>query len=126
MKSILFLASLICFTTFIACNKQNINDLDPNVLAAKKLYVGFTIDNPNGNVNETEALLLTNNSENAVAYFWDFGNGTTSSLKQPEFSYPRCGNYTITLTVTAADGSTQSIKKDIVALCIFGGKHDSI
>lgn len=126
MKRILYLASLLCLSAFSACNKQNINDLDINTLTAHKLSAGFTIDNPNGKVNETEVLLLTNTSENAVAYYWDFGNGTTSSLKQPAFSYPRCGNYTITLTVTAADGSTQTIKKDIVALCIFGGKHDSI
>ncbi len=125
MKRLLFFAFLLCLTAFVACNKQSINELTPSIQAVATLRAGFTIDNPNGEVNETDALLLTNTSENAVAYNWDFGNGTTSSLKQPTFSYPRCGNYTITLTVTAADGSTQTLKRDIVALCTFGGKHDT-
>ncbi len=121
MKKSLFAAAFLSLTVLLSCSKQSINELAPDTQAI--LRADFTLDGQNGTVNEQDALLLTNTSENAVAYHWDFGNGTTSLLKQPAFSYPRCGNYTITLTVTAADGRTETIKKDIVVLCIFGGKH---
>src|SRR5690606_29399277 len=42
-------------------------------------------------------------SINAVSYFWQFGDGTTSSLASPEHHYSLPGTYTVTLTVTDRD-----------------------
>lgn len=38
-----------------------------------------------------------NESENAESYFWDFGDGDTSSLASPEHRYIMSGNYLVTL-----------------------------
>ncbi|MDO6603135.1 PKD domain-containing protein [Arenibacter palladensis] len=52
---------------------------------------------------------LTNN---AVSWTWDFGDGTTSSEKNPVHVYSEGGYYTAKLTATSADGS--SISKEVI------------
>jgi len=37
-------------------------------------------------------------------YSWDFGNGDTSSLKDPSTTYTAPGNYTVALTITDSNG----------------------
>ncbi|HRH68613.1 MAG TPA: PKD domain-containing protein [Flavobacteriales bacterium] len=45
------------------------------------------------------AIIQTYNaSQGAIGYLWDFGNGTTSELNQPQIGYDEPGTYTITLT----------------------------
>lgn len=41
---------------------------------------------------------LTNNSQNASTYLWNFGDGNTSTSQHPTHTYTIDGNYTITLT----------------------------
>ena len=43
-----------------------------------------------------------------VEYEWDFGDGVTSSKKNPVYVYSRAGNYTVTLKVTDDDGTTST------------------
>jgi PKD repeat protein len=40
-----------------------------------------------------------------LVYFWEFGDGATSEMKNPTHIYPRNGEYTVSLTVTNAYGS---------------------
>jgi PKD repeat protein len=40
---------------------------------------------------------LTNTSQGATQYYWDFGNGQFSTLTSPTISYNQLGDYTITL-----------------------------
>ena len=42
---------------------------------------------------------------NPTSWYWDFGNGGTSTLKNPSTTYLTPGFYTITLTATNASGS---------------------
>jgi PKD repeat protein len=56
----------------------------------------------NGNGNIT----LVNNTQNALSYQWDFGDGTTSTEATPNHTYSTDGTYTVTLTATNACGST--------------------
>lgn len=53
-----------------------------------------------------EILTINNLSERGVSYLWDFGNGDTSTDQTPNYAYNTIGNYTITLTVTSAEGCT--------------------
>jgi PKD repeat protein len=97
-------------------------DQGPTITALK---ADFTINNSNGEVDENELLLITNLSENAVSYEWDFGNGKTSTEKDPVHTYPIHGPYTVTLKVTDADGNVEITSHEINVLCIFGGgSHD--
>ena len=61
-----------------------------------------------------QPVTITNNSTgNIVTQNWNFGNGTTSTLATPAVTYTATGNYTISLTVTTADGCTDVKTKNI-------------
>jgi PKD repeat protein len=64
-------------------------------------------------VPEANVFMFQNDSQNASSYFWDFGNGTTSTEKSPTLKLPDAGTYTISLTVTNKDGKTSVTKKQI-------------
>lgn len=46
-------------------------------------------------------------SLNAVSWLWNFGNGQTSTLKNPTVTYSNAGNYTISLTVNGVHTITR-------------------
>lgn len=50
---------------------------------------------------------FTNNSQGAVSYLWNFGDGATSTASQPSHTYAMPGFYTVTLTTTNTCGSAQ-------------------
>ncbi len=53
---------------------------------------------------KNNSFIFTNNSIGAISYFWDFGDGTTSSLQNPTKNYTVSGNYTVKLTATNTAG----------------------
>lgn len=55
-------------------------------------------------------------SERAVAYSWDFGNGETSTLKDDTVTYQFAGNYAVTLEVTAENGVMDTKTKTVTVL----------
>lgn len=63
---------------------------------------------------------------NPTVWFWDFGNGATSTLKNPSTTYFLPGKYTVTLTVTNASGSNTKTQQQFIVvygkpLVLFGG-----
>ena len=54
------------------------------------------------------------NSLSVVKYEWDFGNGRTSSLKNPANLYLTTGGYNVQLKVTNAIGCTSEIEDSII------------
>ncbi|NRA52386.1 MAG: PKD domain-containing protein, partial [Phaeodactylibacter sp.] len=52
---------------------------------------------------------LDNNSEGAVSFNWDLGNGTTSTESEPVLSYATPGTYQITLEAETAFGCTDQV-----------------
>lgn len=54
--------------------------------------------------NTIQATQTTAGNLSPNPYLWDFGNGNTSSLSSPTYSYPGNGTYTVSLTVTDASG----------------------
>jgi hypothetical protein len=49
---------------------------------------------------DSTTITLEDHSVDADTYLWNFGNGNTSSLPEPEFTFYTAGVYPITLTVT--------------------------
>jgi len=136
---------LISFTIFTSCNKEEledgfvpadeelVNDIAP-VEEEEATYqaekygdtpagrADFTVNNEDNTLLETDDLLLTNNSVNAVSYLWEFGNGDTSTEANPIYNnYKMHGNRIVTLTVTDALGTKHKVSQDVTVLCIFGG-----
>jgi len=52
---------------------------------------------------------FANTSLGATGYFWDFGDGQTSTLSEPLHSYSAPGTYSISLTATNDCGSSDTI-----------------
>jgi PKD repeat protein len=50
-------------------------------------------------------VVINNTSLYATAYYWDFGDGHTSSARNPVYTYVQAGTYLITLTVTGPGGT---------------------
>lgn len=49
------------------------------------------------------SVVFTNNSTGGTAYFWEFGDGETSTEENPSHTYATEGAYPVTLTVSNAD-----------------------
>jgi len=60
---------------------------------------------------------FTDNSSDAdgtiVSWFWDFGDGKTSTERNPKHRYVKFRNYSVTLTVTDDKGATHSTSENI-------------
>jgi PKD repeat protein len=53
---------------------------------------------------------FSNNSKRAVTnYLWDFGDGTTSTAKNPTHTYSTPGTYSVSLIITTASGCTDTL-----------------
>ncbi|MDY9927699.1 PGF-pre-PGF domain-containing protein [Methanosarcina sp.] len=55
---------------------------------------------------ENEVISFFDNSTGSpISWFWDFGDGNTSTQKNPTHAYGKIGGYTVNLTVKNANGS---------------------
>jgi PKD repeat protein len=50
------------------------------------------------------------------SWAWNFGDGGTSQLKNPEHTYTEAGTFTVSLTVTSENGSNTVTKKDCLRI----------
>ncbi len=85
------------------------------------IKVEFDASNKFASVNE--AIRFFNRSAvqtgNIKKVTWDFGDGTTSESYEPTHSYQKPGNYTVTLTVEAEQGTEKKVKENFIN--IVGG-----
>ena len=61
-------------------------------------------------------ITFTNASNDASSYLWDFGNGTTSILADPEVVFDN-GTFTVTLTAFDDDGNTDIFQETFTIDC---------
>ena len=60
---------------------------------------------------------FNNNSVNGTSFFWDFGDGTTSTDQYPTHTYTTDGNYTVSLLVDGGTcGSDTMILQDYISI----------
>lgn len=52
-------------------------------------------------------------SNTITAWKWDFGDGNTSTLKNPKNTYLNSGNYNVTLIATAASGCKDTVTQSV-------------
>jgi len=75
----------------------------------------FTASTTSVNVNSN--VTFTDNSGNANAYWWTFGDSNTSNMQNPTYAYPAPGIYTVTLnSINTTCGDTAVSKKVITVL----------
>ena len=66
-----------------------------NLINLSGVQASFTLNKDTFCVDEE--IIITNTTENAYSYKWDFGDGEISNHKTPTHSYSETGNYNITL-----------------------------
>lgn len=128
MKNIFILFALLSITIFSSCDHNEMENEHAFTYQTEIHKVGladFTVEHDDLTLFEGDDLLITNKSENAVSYHWDFGNGDSSTEAQPNYEYEIHGYYTITLTITDSKGNIEESSEEILVLCLFGGgNHD--
>lgn len=81
--------------TDVSSQTINITVVQPPVAAATSNATTFTLP--------SATATFTNNSSNATSYYWDFGDGNTSSASNPSNTYTTAGTYNVMLV--AMNGS---------------------
>ncbi len=56
---------------------------------------------------------FTDNSQNATSWFWDFGDGNTSTLQNPTHIYLQPGNYEVHLQVNGSDNCSDAFTQTV-------------
>ena len=70
--------------------------------------VNFTASSTN--ITEGNGIIFADNStNNPTIWLWDFGDGGTSTIQNPTYTYLNNGVYTVTLTVTNVVGSATDL-----------------
>src|SRR5271157_3848788 len=54
------------------------------------------------------------NGVTPATYYWDFGDGMSAIVENPSHQYNTVGNFTVSLTVTDANGSTSTVTKPLL------------
>ena len=90
-------------------------------LSFSQVVAGFNTSKSNTcidptSLNSTVIVSFQNDSKSTdgiLSYIWNFGDGGSSTLQNPNWTYIKAGIYTVTLTATSAGGSTNSISRII-------------
>ncbi len=64
----------------------------------------------------TADVQFTNTSSNAVNYFWDFGDGYTSTIQSPSHTYSTPGSYTVKLKACSSTACDSLIKTNYITV----------
>ncbi|TAI49792.1 PKD domain-containing protein, partial [Flagellimonas allohymeniacidonis] len=103
LKRARILSILILAVSFLGCEDDDDANGLPEVLA------GFT----QTIIENTGVVTFINISENADAFEWDFGDGTTSTEIDPIKTF-ESGTFTVTLTASNAAGASSTFEDELV------------
>jgi gliding motility-associated-like protein len=72
--------------------------------------VDFTANDSTG-CNAPFTVQFTDKSPAAATWYWDFGDGTSSTQQNPSHTYSSAGDYDVTLSITLSGGCSNVITK---------------
>ncbi|MDC0603572.1 PKD domain-containing protein [Aliiglaciecola sp.] len=113
---VFILMSVIGCTHFSNDDEDEVQDPDPVVTIAPTAEFTSSI------VSGTEPLEVdftdtsTAGTSVITTWAWDFGDGNTSTVQNPQYTYSTAGSYSVSLTVTTADGSDAITKTDLITV----------
>ncbi len=113
MKKIYLLGLGLIF--LFGCSKDGLTLIDDNPDDEVSLKACFELSTATLSVGEV--LSISNCSEGATSFSFDFGNGTSSELENPSVSFEEGGTYEITLTVSNGE-DTSSQSKSVTVLVV--------
>jgi len=68
---------------------------------------------------------FTNNSQAATGYLWAFGDGMTSTLEQPVYTYTTAGAYSVTLTAYGCGEDDHTAVVTVAGVPLAGFTHNA-
>jgi len=83
--------------------------------AADEIVADFSADRVE-NLPGKEIRFADESTGTVTAWHWDFGDGGTSTEKNPTHVYTKIGYYTVTLKVTGPGGSDTVQKKEFIRI----------
>lgn len=90
--------------------------LEPNQIIEKPI-ADFIADVTSGEVPLTVNFDdLSTSSETITSWYWDFGDGNTSTSPNPSHTYQSAGTYPVSLTVTSASGDDIETKQNYISV----------
>ncbi|MBP6456088.1 MAG: PKD domain-containing protein [Chitinophagaceae bacterium] len=92
-----------------SCNKFDTIEKVIVVLPSPTADFSYSPNPPEPN----KILDFTNLSTDAISYLWDFGDGSTSTLKDPKHLYKKDGYYNVCLTASNEYGCKDSVCKTV-------------
>ena len=109
----------------ITVNEQTISvDGQDNNNPQSAPVVNFTVDRTNINAGET--VQFTDQSTNSpTSWLWNFGDGQTSTEKNPSHAYTSTGTYSVTLTATNNSGSNLKVQSNYITVNSGGGNQQN-
>lgn len=123
---------VLLFSIFVSCGKDD-DDTPPqssgnnqpsnptdssngqgnqDTSTAQTFLANFNVDR--NYIQSGERITITDNSEGAVQYEWDFGNGESSQIKNPTVIYENNGEYDVRLTIYNSNNQTKTVSKKVV------------
>lgn len=101
------LLSVAAAIVFSGCTKE------PEILAPLAFFT-FEADEEN-----TQIIHFTNETENGETFFWEFGDGETSTEESPSHEYMEAGTFTVQLTATN-EGGDNKYSQDLTVIASSG------
>lgn len=91
---------------FFGVGNNTVRLITSNLVGADTAFVTITVEpqivtNFSMDIVSGRTVNFTNNSNSADAYFWDFGDGNTSTAEHPTHTYATNGIYDVILTSSA-------------------------
>lgn len=83
--------------------RNEVHDIYMATLSSESLFADFSGSSNTGNT-PLNVTFTDNSIGSPYAWKWDFGDGANSTQQNPTHTYSKAGNYTVTLTVSNADG----------------------
>lgn len=92
-------------------NPYGVDSIAKEIQIVDEPFANFSFTNDSGEV------AFQNNSIGADSYFWDFGNGFSSTIENPVHTYDQEGVFTVSLTIVSALCDTLvTVSEDVVVL----------
>jgi PKD repeat protein len=117
MKLILYKTRHCILLTFILCISFTSCDFDFELPEAGSI-ADKTLPTADFSFSQTDpedfrVVTFANESRSATTYAWTFENGDTSTDKNPSYTYPSEGIYSVSLTVSDGNNVSDAVSRDI-------------
>jgi parallel beta-helix repeat protein len=99
-KSLVFILLIATFLVF-SCKKEETNTVEACFVTPMIIEAGIP------------AVFNSSCSVNGVSFSWNFGDGSSSQEANPTHTFSEGGDFSVTLTVTDADGSTDEVTHSV-------------